>query len=167
MRLPAAGAEKATAHGGEPLADRDDLLGSLAFAEHHFLVPLAQGAVVVDASEGEVFVRQMTQPVERRVRSQASGGDFGEEGAELLARSRHVGDRVEVLEEDRLRLGHGFDLEEPLAEVAGPVQSLGVPAEVLPELDHGLAGVALESERQSACASATWNRSYGVRQAAG
>ena len=26
----------------------------------------------------------MAQPVERRVRSQASGGDFGEEGAELL-----------------------------------------------------------------------------------
>ena len=70
--------------GGEPLADRDDLLGRLAFAEDHFRVPLAQGAVVVDAGEGEVFEGQMTQPVQRRVGSQASGGDFGEEGAELL-----------------------------------------------------------------------------------
>ena len=41
-----------------------------------------------------------------------------------------------------------LDLKEALPQVAGPVQSLGVPAEVLAELDHGLAGVALELERQ-------------------
>jgi hypothetical protein len=47
-------------------------------------VPLAEGPVVVDAGKREVFERQLTQPVQRSVRSQATGRHFGEEGAELL-----------------------------------------------------------------------------------
>ena len=40
--------------------------------------------MVIDPREGEIFERKMAQPLERRVRSQASGRDLGEQGLELL-----------------------------------------------------------------------------------
>src|SRR5258706_12344870 len=43
----------------------------------------------------------------------------------------------EVVAEERLRLDHGLDPEDPLAQLRGARQPLGVPAEVLPELDAG------------------------------
>src|SRR5258706_11523574 len=67
--------------------------------------------------------------------------------------SRLLEGRLEVLfegvAEERLRLDHGLDPEEPLAQLRGARQPLGVPAEVLPELDDGPAAVSLEAERET------------------
>src|ERR1051325_8735084 len=66
--------------------------------------------------------------------------------------SRRLEGRLEVLlevgAEERLRLDHGLDPEEPLAELRGARQPLGVPAEVLAELDDRPPGVALQAERE-------------------
>src|SRR5688500_4656546 len=82
--LRAPGAEEGARHRGQSLADGDDLLRGLALAEDHLRLPLPERAVVVYPREGEIFERKMAQPLERRIRCQASGRDLGEHGLELL-----------------------------------------------------------------------------------
>src|ERR1043166_3321456 len=66
--------------------------------------------------------------------------------------SRRLKGRLEVLlevgAEERLRLDHGLDPEGALAELRGARQPLGVPTEVLPELDDRPPGVALQAKRE-------------------
>ena len=45
---------------------------------------LENNPVVVYTGKIELFEGEMAQPLERRVRSQASGRDFGEQGPDLL-----------------------------------------------------------------------------------
>src|SRR5213595_2681790 len=51
--------------------------------------------------------------------------------------------------ENRFRLSHRLDLEQPLAQAPGAGHAFRVPAEVLAELERGFARVALERERQT------------------
>src|SRR5207248_4309478 len=51
--------------------------------------------------------------------------------------------------ENRFRLPHRLDLEQPLAQAPGAGHAFRVPAEVLAELERGFARVALERERQA------------------
>src|SRR5262249_46506652 len=79
-----AGPEKAAGGRLEPLADRDHLIQRFALAEHHLRLPLAQGAVMVDAGEREVLEGEMPQTIERGVGRETAGGDVGQQGLELL-----------------------------------------------------------------------------------
>src|SRR5207247_9151424 len=56
---------------------------------------------------------------------------------------------LQVAAEDRLRLRHGLDLKEPLAQPRSARHPPRVPAEVFPELQRGLAGVALDPQREA------------------
>ena len=58
----AAGAEKTAGHGGQPFADRHELLHRLAFGEDDFRMTLPDGAMMVEAGELQIFEGQVTQP---------------------------------------------------------------------------------------------------------
>src|SRR2546428_11056126 len=53
------------------------------------------------------------------------------------------------LQENRLRLLHRLDLEQPLAQLGRARHSLRVPTEMLAELERRAAGVALEPKREA------------------
>src|SRR2546425_7242589 len=55
---------------------------------------------------------------------------------------------LEVCGEDRLRLLHRLDLEQPLAQLGRARHALRVPAKMLAELKRRAAGSALEPELQ-------------------
>ena len=147
-RLGRAGAEKRPVAASSRSQIATTCSSGLPLAEDHLGLPLPQGAMVVDAGERKIFERKVAQALERRTRRQRARRRRRRGGPRAARVSRHCGDRLEILEEDRLGLRDRLDLEEPLAEVARAVQTLGVPAEVLAELDDGLPGVALEPERQ-------------------
>ena len=62
--------------------DRRALLGRLARAVHRLGATLAQRAVVVDAGEAEIGVRQAPQPCDRVVRRHRAGADVVEQTPE-------------------------------------------------------------------------------------
>jgi hypothetical protein len=68
----------------EPLADRENLVRSLALAEDHLGMTLSQLAMVIDPGKRNVFEGKMPQFFERRLGRKAAGGDFSEERLELL-----------------------------------------------------------------------------------
>jgi hypothetical protein len=68
----------------EPLADREDLVTSLALAEDHLGMTLSQLAMVVDPGKRNVFEGKMPQSFQRRLGRKAAGCDFSEKSLELL-----------------------------------------------------------------------------------
>src|ERR687890_1482810 len=70
-------------------------------------------------------------------------------GPRAARRSRHLGDRLEILEEDRLRLGDRLDLKEALTEGTRAMKAAGIPAEVFAEFHDRAASIALEPERET------------------
>ena len=111
-------------------------------------MPLAQGAVVIDAGEGEIFEGKVPQPLERRRWGQAPGRDVGEQGLELLG--SHATWATGSRYSRKIASASAIDSiwKSRWRSSLAPCRPSGVPAEVLAELDHGLAGVALEPERQ-------------------
>ena len=96
----------------------------------------------------EIFEGEVPQPLERRLGGEAPGGDVGEQGLELLG--SHATWATGSRYSRKIASASAIDSiwKSRWRSVARAVQPLGVPAEVLAELDHGLAGVALEPERQ-------------------
>ena len=64
--------------------DGDDLLRGLAEPEDHLRHGVAQAAVMVDAREADVLVRQVAELVDGGVYFEAAGRDGIEKGAEAL-----------------------------------------------------------------------------------
>ena len=99
-------------------------------------------------ANGEIFEREMAQPLERRTGRETPGGDVGEQGLELLG--SHATAATGSRYSRKIASASAIDSiwKSRWRSVARAVQPLGVPAEVLAELDHRPAGVALEAERQ-------------------
>ena len=78
------GAEECTGSRFQAFADGNDLLGRLAFTENDFGKALPQSSMMVDPRERQIFEREVSQPLERCSRGEASGGHLGEQDLELL-----------------------------------------------------------------------------------
>jgi hypothetical protein len=83
-----AGDEEALPRRDEARGDRGNLCGRFSLAEDDFGEALSHVAVMIDARESEIFVgllaQKLKEPLVRRLRSNGSGVNLVEQGAELL-----------------------------------------------------------------------------------
>src|SRR3954466_8834267 len=78
------GAQKAAACCVKTLADGEHLIRGLALAEDHLGLALAQGAMMIQPGERDVFEGKMAQPLNCGARSHPARSYLGEESFELL-----------------------------------------------------------------------------------
>jgi len=83
-RLGGASPQKGPGGGLQPLADRYNLIRSLALTENNLGLTLAELAVVVDPGKGEIFKGKVPQLLERRGWGNSAGGNLGKESFDLV-----------------------------------------------------------------------------------
>jgi hypothetical protein len=79
LRGLAAGSEDIAFMAREPRKDFGGLRGSFAAAENNFRESGAQGAMMIELGEAEIFKRKMAQAVERLVRRELAAADLLQE----------------------------------------------------------------------------------------